>query len=42
VEYTKEELDEELYDADPECEHELDPDCYSGIRCLHCKGWFCY
>lgn len=31
-----------LWDADPECEHELDPNCWSGIRCLHCSGWFCY
>lgn len=24
------------------CEHELDPHCWSGVRCLHCPGWFCY
>lgn len=40
--YTKEELDEELYDADSECQHELDPNCWDGIKCLHCSGWFCY
>lgn len=39
---TKEELDEKLYDADPDCEHELDPNSMSGIKCLHCGGWFCY
>lgn len=31
-----------LYHADPNCKHELDPYCYSGIRCLKCNGWFCY
>lgn len=40
--YTKEELDEKLYDADPNCNHELDPRGYNGIKCMHCKGWFCY
>lgn len=32
----------ELYNADPNCEHELDERCISGIRCKHCNGWFCY
>lgn len=32
----------ELWDADPNCDHKLDPNCYSGIRCLKCPGWFCY
>lgn len=32
----------ELYDADPNCEHVLDPNCMSGIRCTKCGGWFCY
>lgn len=35
-------LEQDLYDADPNCEHELDPNCWSGIKCLKCKGWFCY
>jgi hypothetical protein len=34
--------DTELYDADPTCDHVLDPNCWSGIRCLKCGGWFCY
>lgn len=32
---------EVLYDADPNCKHEYDPYCYSGVRCLKCGGWFC-
>lgn len=31
----------ELYDADPHCYHELDENCFSGIRCKHCEGWYC-
>ncbi len=30
-----------LWQADPDCKHELDPNCWSGIRCLKCRGWFC-
>jgi len=46
--YTKEELEAhqekigELWGADPDCWHELDPKMWSGIRCVKCKGWFCY
>lgn len=32
---------EDLYDADPECEHEVVA-LGSGVGCIHCKGWFCY
>ena len=31
----------ELFDADPNCWHVLDPECYSGIKCTKCNGWFC-
>jgi len=31
-----------LYDADPKCDHELDENSYSGIRCKKCSGWFCF
>lgn len=31
-----------LWEADPDCNHELDPNCWSGIKCLYCHGWFCY
>lgn len=30
-----------LWNADPDCKHELDPNCWSGIRCLKCRGWYC-
>lgn len=30
----------ELYDADPNCVHEL---LYgNGVRCVKCSGWFCF
>ena len=32
---------EDLWDADPDCEHEI-INLWSGIRCKKCKGWFCY
>lgn len=32
----------ELYDADPNCWHVLDPRCMSGVRCTKCPGWFCH
>lgn len=29
-----------LNDAGPDCNHEIDPDCFDGeIRCIHCGGW---
>lgn len=31
-----------LYNANPNCEHEIDPREYSGINCKKCPGWFCY
>lgn len=31
----------ELYDADPECDHEI-VTLWSGIKCRKCPGWFCY
>ena len=30
-----------LWDADPNCEHEQDPYCLSGIKCNKCGGWYC-
>ena len=36
----KEEI--ELWDADPNCDHELDENVWSGIKCKKCGGWFCY
>jgi hypothetical protein len=37
----KEIEEEELWDADPNCDHEI-VDKWSGIECKKCKGWFCY
>lgn len=34
--------DVELYDADPNCDHEEDLTCYNGVKCKKCGGWFCY
>ncbi len=31
-----------LYNADPDCDHVLDPFKWSGIKCFYCEGWFCY
>jgi len=31
-----------LYGADENCEHEIEGgDNYSGIKCIHCRGWYC-
>jgi hypothetical protein len=34
--------DEVLYDADPNCKHEIEPQLSGGIKCKKCGGWFCY
>lgn len=31
----------DLYDADPNCEHDIET-LWSGVRCKKCRGWFCY
>lgn len=31
-----------LYDADPNCKHEIIGAPGGGIKCLKCKAWFCY
>lgn len=38
---TEEEDEELLYDADPDCKHEV-VTLQSGVKCKHCSGWFCY
>ena len=35
------ESSEVLYDADPDCDHEI-VTLWSGIKCSKCPGWFCY
>jgi hypothetical protein len=32
----------ELYEADPECEHEVEDAPGGGVRCTKCSGWFCF
>lgn len=34
-------LHEELWNADPNCKHEI-VNKWSGVECKKCKGWFCY
>ena len=34
--------EEELWDADPECKHEVLAAPGGGIKCRKCGGWFCY
>lgn len=30
-----------LYNADPDCAHDIKTQ-WDGIKCIKCKGWFCY
>ena len=32
--------DTELYDADPNCEHDI-VTLWSGVKCRKCTGWYC-
>lgn len=32
----------ELYDADPECRHNIKCASGGGIKCTKCGGWFCF
>lgn len=38
---TVEYKDRILYHADPNCEHDVQPQ-WSGVKCTKCTGWFCY
>ena len=40
----KDELEDygELFNADPECEHKIVGAPGGGIKCVKCRGWFCY
>lgn len=33
--------DHKLYDADPNCEHEIICADSGGLKCRKCTGWFC-
>ena len=32
----------ELFDADPDCEHHVVSAKSGGVKCLKCRGWFCF
>jgi hypothetical protein len=32
----------DLWDADPECDHDVDDAPGGGVACKRCGGWFCY
>ena len=34
--------DGELWNEDPNCEHEVEPSPGGGVKCTKCSGWFCY
>jgi len=34
--------DNDLFHADPKCEHRVVSGPGGGIRCVKCPGWFCY
>ncbi len=31
-----------LYNARPDCKHEIILPPGGGVKCKHCPGWFCY
>lgn len=33
---------EELYNADENCEHDIQPAIGGGVKCTKCSGWFCF
>lgn len=32
----------ELWDANPNCIHDIQPASGGGVKCTKCSGWFCY
>ncbi|MNK80467.1 hypothetical protein D3C87_1001820 [compost metagenome] len=34
--------DDGLFEADPNCEHNLISPRGGGVKCTKCPGWFCY
>lgn len=35
-------IEQELWDADPNCAHDIQPAQGGGVKCTKCHGWFCY
>lgn len=34
--------EDELWDADPNCKHDIKCAAGGGVKCTKCGGWFCY
>jgi hypothetical protein len=34
--------EDELYDADPNCQHQVQAASGGGVKCAKCTGWFCF
>lgn len=34
--------DTELWDPDPNCEHDIVNASGGGVKCTKCRGWFCH
>ena len=32
----------ELWDADPNCQHEIEEKMSGGVKCTRCHGWCCF
>lgn len=41
-EMLEEDDNDELFDADPNCQHNLISPRGGGVKCTKCPGWFCY
>ena len=41
VEPAPEQDDDELWDADPTCKHEIECAPGGGVKCTKCSGWYC-
>jgi len=41
-EYVNKDYKHELFNADPNCKHEVVGAPGGGVKCRKCKGWFCY
>lgn len=37
-----EEKGDELWGADPDCDHDIQAQPRGGVKCTKCAGWFCY
>lgn len=35
-------LSDNLWGADPDCDHDIEYPSGGGVRCKKCSGWFCF